>query len=120
MAQFDVTLPVTWRNAAGVPLVEQFRIAGLGGDDKIGFAVRSDGVEFSALIGRSSDFVGVLDGGAGDDMLFGGAARDRLDGGAGSDTLFGFGGDDRLFGDDGGGGPTSDLICCLPGPATTT
>ena len=98
---FDVTLPVAWRSAVGVPLVEQFRISGLAGDDKIGFEAGPTALNLSALSGRSNDFVGVFDGGEGGDTLFGGAARDRLDGGAGNDTLFGFGGDDRLFGHDG-------------------
>ena len=101
-----VTIPVVWRDADGVPLVEQFRIAGLGGDDDL--AIVSDGddaVDVSALVARSDfdDFVGVLDGGPGDDVLSGTNARDRLDGGVGSDTAFGFGGDDRLFGDSGEG-----------------
>ena len=111
---FNLTYPIAWRNASGMPLVEQFRIAGLGGDDNIGFASGPTALNLSTLLGRS-DFVGVFDGGAGDDMLFGGAARDRLDGGAGSDTLFGFGGDDRLFGYDGGSGPTSDLDTLFAG-----
>ena len=52
---------------------------------------------------RSRDWVGVLDGGPGDDVLSGSGARDRIDGGFGSDTIYGYGGDDQLWGDGGPG-----------------
>ncbi|MEP3831340.1 MAG: LamG-like jellyroll fold domain-containing protein [Rhodopirellula bahusiensis] len=108
----------------GELLVEQIQVAGLAGDDHIGFAAASlpagfdskfdafdlskqnDGrapLDLTALAARSRDFVGVFDGNSDNDVLFGGAGRDRLDGGIGSDNLFGFGGDDRLWGDLGDG-----------------
>jgi hypothetical protein len=94
-----------WRNAAGIPLVEQIRITGLGGDDHIEFLRRDDTtrniytVDTSYLTARGNDFVGHIEGGAGDDTLIGGNARDRIDGGRGSDTIFGYGGNDRLYGE---------------------
>ena len=102
-------------------LIEQFRIAGLAGNDTIGFytdLAKTSGVlasapnnllplDMSALADRSNDFVGVFDGNSGNDILIGSDGRDRLDGGIGSDTAFGFGGSDRLWGD-GGGGLTVD------------
>ena len=111
------------QDANGRPLVEQFRIAGLGGDDSLGFVSQNtpvrvaDGqvvaaggseiivqpLDVSDLDQRSDDFVGVLDGGSGDDTLRGTNARDRLDGGFGSDTLYGNAGDDQLWGDGGAG-----------------
>ena len=57
----------------------------------------------SDLVARSQDWVGVIDGGPGDDMLRGTQARDRLDGGSGSDVLYGLGGNDQLWGDGGPG-----------------
>src|SRR4030095_8996153 len=64
-------------------------------------------LKLDELNARSDDFVGVIDGGPGNDTLFGASGRDRFDGGEGSDMLFGLGGDDRLFGD-GGTAPASD------------
>lgn len=86
--------------AAGVPLVEQFRVAGLAGDDVIEF---ENSLDLTALISRSRDFVTQIDGGPGNDLLIGSSARDRIDGGRGSDTIFGNAGDDRLWGDQGAG-----------------
>ncbi|MAE66420.1 MAG: hypothetical protein CMJ18_19295, partial [Phycisphaeraceae bacterium] len=94
-----------WRDTDGTPLVEQFRISGLGGDDELGFVAGPSAVDFSQLSERSLDWVGVIDGGSGDDLLLGSGARDRLDGGRGSDLIFGFGGDDRLWGDTANGSP---------------
>ena len=102
----------TWRIAPGTqfphgqPLVEQFRISGLGGHDDLGFASGSDALDFAAISDRTDDWVGVIDGGAGDDILRGTNGRDRLDGGFGSDVLYGFAGDDQLWGD---GGPGQGL-----------
>ena len=108
-----------WRKPAnpdgtlGTPLVEQIRIAGLGGNDRIEFR-RATAVDHSTpthqplepldvsdLIARSDDYVGVLDGGPGNDTLLGSDARDRIDGGNGSDLIYGFGGNDRLWGNSG-------------------
>jgi Ca2+-binding RTX toxin-like protein len=99
----------------GLPLVEQFRISGLVGNDHIEFLRKSrkvsiNGVEIdvmpldvSDLTERSNDWVGVIDGGPGDDTLIGTDARDRIDGGRGKDTIFGYGGNDQLWGDGGPG-----------------
>ena len=92
-----------WRAADGTPLIEQFRVSGLLGDDKIGFVRGDDALDIDDLIARSRDFIGVIDGGTGNDTLVGTDGRDRLDGGRGSDVMFGFAGDDRLWGDGGSG-----------------
>jgi len=92
-----------WRAADGTPLVEQFRVSGLMGDDVLEFAAGDEALDLSALAGRVGDWVGVLDGGPGNDVLVGTALRDRLDGGRGSDKLYGLAGDDRLWGDGGAG-----------------
>lgn len=94
------SLPADFRDADGTTLVEQFQIDGFDGDDTLGFDASLD---LSDLAGRSRDWAGVINGGAGDDTIFGSTARDRLDGGRGSDVLFGFAGDDRLWGDAGEG-----------------
>lgn len=101
----------------GIPLIEQFQAAGLGGDDQIGFAMEAPPVgledfvvpagasplNIAPLAARSNDFVGVFDGNSGNDLLVGSGARDRLDGGSDSDVVYGFAGDDRLWGDSGEG-----------------
>jgi Ca2+-binding RTX toxin-like protein len=111
-----------WRNADGVPAIEQFQIDGLGGDDMLGFVLEDDltaltdpqlqlfdpqtvdpsirPVELSDLALRSSDWVGVINGGGGNDIIKGSAGRDRISGGPGSDTMYGAAGDDRLWGDE--------------------
>ena len=96
----------------GTPLVEQFRVSGLMRDDDIEFVadpyqanagtpaeVTVLPLDIGDLNARSNDFVGVIDGGPGDDLLVGTAGRDRIDGGSGSDTIYGLAGDDRLWGD---------------------
>ncbi|MEM7314292.1 MAG: calcium-binding protein, partial [Planctomycetota bacterium] len=117
----DATYTVDFLDSDGVPLVEQFQAAGLGGNDTIGFTMLNPPqglmdfkvpgnavpLNLDPLRERSNDFVGVFDGNSGDDLLVGGGARDRLDGGSGSDVIYGFAGDDRLWGD-GGGGIASD------------
>ena len=103
----------------GNPLIEQFQVAGLTGDDILGFVnphitagvAGIDPIDLSTLSDRSNDFVGVFDGNSGNDLLLGSPGRDRLDGGIGSDVLYGFGGDDRLWGDLGGGlGGDTDIL----------
>lgn len=114
----------------GQLLIEQIQLAGLAGDDIIGFVTAdsvlpngvdnpvvqgvSDPLDLSQLAERSREFVGVFDGNSGDDILIGSAGRDRLDGGPGSDTLYGFAGDDRLWGD-GGGGSSQDVDVLFAG-----
>jgi len=96
----------------GRALVEQFRISGLLGNDEISFVaepyVAFAGtpaaknvlpVDIGDLSARSDDFVGVIDGGPGNDILTGTPGRDRIDGMSGSDTIYGLAGDDRLWGD---------------------
>jgi len=51
------TLFATWRDAEGVPLVEQLRISGLLGDDRIEFADGPNAPDFSDLNARSDDWV---------------------------------------------------------------
>ncbi|TWT90272.1 Bifunctional hemolysin/adenylate cyclase precursor [Pseudobythopirellula maris] len=110
---------VDWRDATtGDFLLEQIQVAGLAGADTIGFAqanpiagldaglpVGTRQLDLAPLAARSSDFVGVFDGGGDDDVLIGAEGRDRLDGGVGSDTAYGFAGDDRLWGDTGVANP---------------
>ncbi|HYW80547.1 MAG TPA: hypothetical protein VE890_13270, partial [Thermoguttaceae bacterium] len=109
--------PINPDGTLNTPLVEQIRIAGLSGDDRIEFR-RSDGLDnggldvepldLGDLIARSDDYVGVLDGGPGNDTLLGSEARDRIDGGNGSDVIYGFGGNDRLWGNSGTTGAPSE------------
>ncbi len=100
---FSQTTLADWRGSTGDALVEQFRVAGLAGDDTIFFVQGEEALDLSDLFVRSSDFVTTIDGGTGHDVLSGTDGRDRIDGGRGSDTVFGFGGDDRLWGDQGAG-----------------
>lgn len=111
-----------WLDAFAKPLVEQFELDGLTGDDRLEFltaAVTVTGPNNQPLVVRPldvsrladrSDFVGVLNGGPGDDILRGTAARDRIDGSSGSDVLFGFGGDDRLWGGSDGSANDHDVL----------
>ncbi len=115
-------IPVNMLNATGGLLVEQFRIAGLAGNDRLGFyspqaiqagvlggvtiPVGFTALDTSSLSARSRDNVAVLDGNDGDDLLLGSAGRDQMDGGRGSDSLYGFAGDDRLWGDMANGAPS--------------
>ncbi|MEZ6126917.1 MAG: LamG-like jellyroll fold domain-containing protein, partial [Planctomycetaceae bacterium] len=66
-------------------------------------------LDVSRLAGRN-DFVGVLNGGPGNDILSGSPVRDRLDGASGNDTLYGFAGDDRLFGGSDGSANDHDVV----------
>ena len=119
----------------GRALVEQIRVSGLNGDDDIQFLDATGscfdvntaqfmsaesvsgnsgfypsgvaGLETSDLSARGSDFVGVIDGGPGNDLLIGSSARDRIDGGFGSDSIYGMAGDDQLWGD---GGSNQGLV----------
>ncbi|MEQ8667930.1 MAG: choice-of-anchor U domain-containing protein [Pirellulales bacterium] len=103
------TIVAEWKDDSDNPLVEQFRIAGLMGDDNIGFLQGAAALDLSPL-DASTDWVAVVDGGPGNDRLRGTSLRDRLDGGRGSDTLYGLAGDDRLWGDSGvGQGDASDV-----------
>jgi Ca2+-binding RTX toxin-like protein len=93
-------IPATWVSAAAVPLIEQIRVNGLTGNDRIEFLSGTGGIDVSALSARSSDFVGVIEGGDGNDTLIGTNGRDRINGGQGNDIIQGLAGDDRLFGNE--------------------
>ncbi len=124
-AGVNKSIVMGWANSAGQPEIEQFQIAGLGGNDQIGFGIRAaelgngaifapfditnrndrDPIDLKALAARSRDWVAVFDGGGGNDLLVGSPGRDRIDGGSGSDILYGLGDDDRLLLDNGSGSP---------------
>ncbi len=61
-------LTAQWKNYSdlsdtnGRPLIEQFRISGLGGGDTIEFVTGSTMLDVSDLTERSDDWVGVIDG----------------------------------------------------------
>ncbi|MCA9241632.1 MAG: hypothetical protein KDA37_15585, partial [Planctomycetales bacterium] len=101
-AGLTAPLLVDWRDGGGVPLIEQFRVTSLTGDDHVEFLRGPTQIDLSALNGRD-DYVAVIEGGSGDDTLHGTPGRDRIDGGRGSDVAFGYEGDDRLWGDLGAG-----------------
>ena len=105
---------VTWRDPSGTPLVEQFEVFGLMGHDCLTFAT-VDAVDVSDLDARSNDWIGVLNGGPGNDTLRGSNGRDQLDGGIGDDELYGYGGDDRLWGNFAGTGGASDFDILFAG-----
>ncbi|MFO0941326.1 MAG: calcium-binding protein [Pirellulales bacterium] len=103
------------QDSNGVPLIEQFQVTGLGGDDRVEFVSTPQPffisttpifdvkpLDVSDLISRSDDWVTVVNAGDGNDVVVGSNARDRLDGGRGDDVIYGFAGDDQLWGD---GGP---------------
>lgn len=107
---------VEWRVGVGdpalalnTPRIDQFHLAGLGGNDTIRLANAAElgaGTETPdlAALGRaSSGWVMVVEGGQGNDQLSGSAQRDYIDGGAGSDRLYGQDGDDQIWGDTGQG-----------------
>ncbi|MCA9049039.1 MAG: hypothetical protein KDA89_09955, partial [Planctomycetaceae bacterium] len=115
-------LEARWLDGFSTPLVEQFEVDGLQGDDTLTFitepmtvALPGGGslvirpLDVSRLAGRN-DFVGVLNGGPGNDILSGSPVRDRLDGASGNDTLYGFAGDDRLFGGSDGSANDHDVL----------
>ena len=83
----DAINTATGQSTVGLPLIEQFHVAGLLGDDLLEFATGEDALHMDDLVARSDDFVSVLYGGPGDDTLKGSEGRDRLDGGFGHDTL---------------------------------
>ncbi|XZE56469.1 PKD domain-containing protein [Planctomycetaceae bacterium SH139] len=106
------TIFVNVRNSAGKLLVEQFQVAGLAGDDIIGFAGvhptllprQENTVAFDVTeIAARGDWTSTLEGNSGNDIIIGSKGRDRAAGGPGSDTIYGFAGDDRLIGDSGDG-----------------
>lgn len=98
---------IDFRDAEGRATIQQFQVDGLGGDDRLEFDSSLDLGEFAE---RSRDWVGVFNGGSGNDTLIGSQGRDWLSGGPGSDRMFGYGGDDRMWGDDQDGRTTDNDI----------
>ena len=90
--------------------IEQFEINGFGGSDDIEFVRGAAALDIGDLVSRSSDWVTVIDGGAGNDTLSGGAGNDVISGGSGTDTIDGGEGDDEIDGDGG-----TDSIDCGAG-----
>ncbi len=136
-ADVNKSIVIGWANAQGGAEVEQFQVSGLGGNDQIGFGLRSaelgggaifstfdissrndrDPIDLKSVAARSRDWIAVFDGGGGNDLLVGSPGRDRLDAGAGSDIVFGLGDDDRLFTDN-GGGSAGDVDIAFGGQGT--
>ena len=85
LARFEAV----WLDEQGQPRIEQMRVSGLLGNDRIEFVEDTGALDLSVLSSRGRDFVAVIDGGPDNDTLRGTPGRDRLDGGTGSDTLFG-------------------------------
>ena len=108
----DARFEAIWlsRNPDGSlrPLVEQFQLSGLMGDDTVSVQLDEEAVTLLEQNTPGNPWVAVVGGGPGNDILTGSPGRDRLDGGPGSDFLFGFGGDDRLWGDTANGDPFID------------
>jgi Ca2+-binding RTX toxin-like protein len=100
------TFSIPWIDSAGKPLFEQIHMLGLSGSDTLDISGLS--ASAIALLASTGTWVGVLNGGQGNDILRGSAGNDRLDGGAGSDTLYGYAGNDRLWGDTGQGNSSTD------------
>ncbi len=109
----ETTILVDWNDGVSGG-IDQITIAGLGGDDVLGFAFEGAGVLAglpvlelrdgeralveSDLLTNPVDYSSVILGGGGDDRIAGSPLRDYADGEGGSDTLYGFEGDDRLWG----------------------
>ncbi|MDV6031963.1 MAG: calcium-binding protein [Phycisphaera sp. RhM] len=82
---------VDWRDANGVAVVEQFQIAGLAGNDTIGFAGMhpdlrfdepsvSEPLDLIALVNRSSEAVATIEGNSGNDTIIGSIAGELISG----------------------------------------
>ncbi len=105
---------VTILDNFGNLLVEQFQIAGLAGNDTIGFAgvhptllpllapSISKAIDVTQIAARG-DWTSTIEGNSGNDTIVGSKGRDRASGGPGSDKIYGLAGDDRLLGDNGDG-----------------
>ncbi|PAY21344.1 hypothetical protein CKO51_01835 [Rhodopirellula sp. SM50] len=104
------TIFVDWLDSSGSPVIQQFQVAGLAGNDLIGFAgvhptllplqpIGAEALDLTALVNRSSEAVSTIEGNSGNDTVIGSIAGDLINGGPGSDTMFGFAGDDSLGGD---------------------
>ncbi|MHC4696222.1 MAG: calcium-binding protein, partial [Planctomycetota bacterium] len=92
------SIVVGWRDSDANPLVEQFQISGLMGDDRIEAHLTAETIEQLRGVTPGDPWVTVLSGGPGWDEVLGSAGRDSINGGPGSDMLFGFAGNDRIWG----------------------
>ena len=104
---------INWRDAAGNPLVKQFQVDGLMGNDSL---TANIGPATAAQLAGTGTWLTVLEGGPGNDTLSGSAGPDHINGGPGSDVLYGNAGDDRLWGDTGDGNPLTDTDTLFAGP----
>ncbi len=102
--------------------VDEVRVAGLAGNDRINLCKLTvhavvDGGDGNDRItgGQAED---ILTGGAGNDVMHGGSGDDLLFGSAGNDRLFGDAGDDELTGNEGldflAGGTGADMTDNFP------
>ncbi len=83
---------VDWLSSSGIPLIQQFQIAGLAGNDLIGFAgvhstllpleapTISERLDLSLLVDRSSEAVATIEGNSGNDTIIGSIAGDLING----------------------------------------
>lgn len=128
----EPTFTVTWMHDGVdglVPLVEQFQIQGLSGDDVItidlsdeiisqlsassgAFRAADGSIRFDTL-SMARPWLTTITGGPGNDVIHGTNGRDYVDGGDGCDTIYGRGGDDRLRG---GAGNATDFDRLYAGP----
>lgn len=126
------TFTVTWMHKGddrSVPLVEQFQIQGLSGNDTItvdlpdeiisqlsassgAFRAADGSIRFDTL-SMARPWLTTITGGPGNDVINGTNGRDYVDGGDGCDTIYGRGGDDRLRG---GAGNDKDFDRLYAGP----
>ena len=101
-----------WTATPPVPAIDQFRVSGGDGDDDIEFIDQAtaymEPLDVSPLTARSTDYVAVIDGGPGNDILRGPNGRDSIDGGGGNDIIYGGEGDNELWGAAPGEGSVTD------------
>lgn len=106
---------VNWRDGAGGPVVEQFQVSGLMGNDDLAVTLSRESIAQLSANTPGKPWHTVISGGPGNDILRGSAGRDRIDAGPGSDVAYGFAGDDRLWGDFFNGDPLLDTDVLFAG-----